>query len=197
MSTLIYYAHVVTFVVLLAASFYTDITKRKIYNNVTITSIAIAYILGILISINTGEYGSIFDRQLSFMAVIAGGGVAFLIFIIPYLAKALGGGDVKLAVAIGSLTGLQFMVWTIFHTVVIGAAMAIGMLMWKGNLLEGVKRAVLSFGRFRSKENSLDSDQTIPYGIALVLGTLWTLYSFIRHSETLPFLKIVRYIDFF
>ena len=112
--------------ILLPVTFYTELTAGKIYNWMTLPAIA----LGLLLS---GVEGlPHFVTALS--AALIGGGIFFLPYLISGLSRGrpvVGGGDVKLAAAIGALTSVSFVLWTIWWGVLAGGLMGLGVIVWR------------------------------------------------------------------
>ena len=157
--------------VLLVGAAYTDIARRKIYNWLTIP----ATLAGLLLA------GVAALAKMSWMpmlpcAIGIGAGLVFYIF---FFLGWVGGGDVKLMVAIGALQGPPldnfFIFKAIFYTSLAGACMALVLLAWEGRLLRGLANS----GRLllHPKRHDVDTEPhgTIPYGLAMVIGTVWTL----------------------
>jgi prepilin peptidase CpaA len=180
---------VVLFAALIAAAF-TDLTQRKVFNwttyPATILGLALGYLgdgLGNLPSLSEPGSGLV-DRGVGWAV---GFGVFFL-FNRAHDARAVGVGDVKLMGAIGALVGTSLTIWAMFWGSLIGAVIAVWILISKGELMRGVGRsfmAAIRLGREPSSDSSESSDEPppeqrrIPYGVALSFGTLvaWFLHS--------------------
>lgn len=158
----------VIFFSLLLTTAVTDLAYKKIYNFITLPAI----VLGLLGNSVFGGWGGL---KLSLIGLLIGAGVFFLIFIFG----GMGGGDVKLMAAIGALMGYPFIVRAVFYSILVGGLMAIIMMIWKGALWSSFKNI------FRSLYTSLvpglervplkpESSLPVPYGMAIVLGSLWT-----------------------
>ena len=77
--------------------------------------------------------------------------------------------------AVGALLGGTHIVPLLFHTALVGAVMAVLVLIWKGHPLERCKHYIRRlFGRSTSDETSMEV-LTVPYGVAVAIGTLMTL----------------------
>ncbi|MFC1806692.1 prepilin peptidase, partial [Planctomycetota bacterium] len=107
--------------------------------------------------------------------VVAGG-----IFGLFYFFGGFGAGDVKIAAAIGALKGWQFALEAIFYSALLGGIMALGLLIWKGQLLRGLRDTARATLRLRRAEKVLEKDSparlTVPYGVAIGLGTMWVWF---------------------
>ncbi len=111
---------------ILPVTFYTELTAGKIYNWMTLPAIA----LGLLLSGLEGFQA----LQAAVAAALIGGGIFFLPYLISGLSRGrpvVGGGDVKLAAAIGALTSIPFVLWTIWWGVLAGGLMGLGVIVWR------------------------------------------------------------------
>jgi len=112
--------------IILPVTFYTELTEGKIYNWMTLPAIA----LGLLLSGVEGLPS--FLSALS--AALIGGGIFFLPYLVSGLGRGrpvVGGGDVKLAAAIGALSNTIFVLWTIWWGVLAGGLMGIAVIVWR------------------------------------------------------------------
>ena len=166
--------------VMLGVALYTDLTRGKVYDWLTIPVI----VFGLLISLFAGSAEPAQGNALlgfvgrPFLASLAGLVLAFLVFGFAYLMHMLGGGDVKLMGAVGALMGLGFFLDAAVLTACAGAVVAVVVLVWRGRLWAGLKSSVLVFvapRRFREHQKNAPpgaAEMTvIPYTIAIVVGT--------------------------
>ncbi|MBI1899001.1 MAG: prepilin peptidase [Acidobacteria bacterium] len=110
-----------------------------------------------------------------------GAGVAMLVYIPLYLIRAMGGGDVKLMLAVGSLAGPRHWLVIFVLTAILGGVIAILVLATRGavrNALRNVWHIVASLVLLRAPYTSkpeLDIADpkaiTLPHGVAIALGT--------------------------
>lgn len=168
---------------LLVAAVYFDLSQKKIPNYLTLPVIA-----GALLSYTiTGRFSGFL---FSFYGLLAG----IVIFFIPFALGGMGGGDVKLMGAVGSLMGLEFVLSAALWTALAGGVIAVIYLLARGKLFGMLKKALamamrLLFTalavRFRSPAFSRmacyypamnaevqDKPLALPYGVAIFLGTL-------------------------
>jgi len=82
--------------ILVVVCTWTDIHKRSIYNHYTYP----ALILGLIISVITGQYANIWGSL-----------VIFAVYLLFFLTGKMGGGDLKLAVALSLLLGMEPVIW--------------------------------------------------------------------------------------
>ena len=105
--------------------------------------------------------------------------VAFAAGVVPVaairMAGGLGGGDVKLMGAVGALSASWLCVFsTLVYALVIGAAMAIVVMVAAGRVKQTLRRllgAALAAGA-RSKPDLPEDSPRIPFGVAIALGGL-------------------------
>lgn len=170
---------------LLILSVYFDVTKKRIPNFLTLPVIAWGLVSYIVIDGFNGFTFSLFGFLLGLG-----------IFLIPYMAGGMGGGDVKLMAAIGALKGAEFIFLTALLAALCGGVMAVGYLLYKRRLLDSLKKVVgilaapifnaLAF-RFRApflrdialyfspSEKKIINKAFIPYGVAIAAGALIAL----------------------
>lgn len=167
---------------------YTDLAWGKVYNWTTLPAIVAGLMLGYVL----GGVGSLAQTVPSAAAVAAAGGdtrgfclldsvlgvvLAGGIFGVFFLYGAFGAADVKLACAIGALKGWYFAVLAIGASALVGGVLALGVLIWKGQLRRGLRDslvAVVRPGRLaRGGEAQTPARLTVPYCFAISVGTLW------------------------
>ena len=146
---------------------YYDVRYRRIPN---------VLVLGLLIgglTINTSFGG--FSGAL---ASIQGFALAFIPMLLIHLFGAMGAGDVKLFGAVGSVIGVSMVPLTFVVVVMLGAALAIYTMMRSGTVfstLHGVLRIFVGImPGWEMPRFAIPSDRkhTIPYGVAIMLGSL-------------------------
>src|SRR5712692_6673521 len=111
------------------ASAVTDLWKGKIYNAITYPATA----AGLLIALGSRGPAGMCDS-------LAGWAAGFLPAMLLFAFGAIGGGDVKLLGAIGALTGARPVVETFGLAFLIAGVIAVGQLVWKGELFSTVIR---------------------------------------------------------
>jgi prepilin peptidase CpaA len=171
----------IAFFGLVISSAYTDMTRHRVYNWITIPAILIGF--GLNFAVATYGRGS-----ADFSQSLLGFAIGFGVFFTAYIFGGVGGGDVKLMAAIGALMGFPFIVSTIFWSALVGSGMALGYLIWKGRLLKGLKSSLRLMFTFRKKAETAEGGEgvagkiKIPYGLAIALGSTWAwlLYFVIR-----------------
>lgn len=158
----------------LGISLYTDLTKRRIYNWITIP----AFVLGL--SINTWQNG-----LAGFKQSMLGWTIGLFILFIPFILGGIGGGDIKLLAAIGALKGPVFILQTVLLTALAGGLYILLYLIATKSLLATLKKLKqtfflmllamagkkLSYMPIMAGETKVISAY-IPYGGAIFAGTL-------------------------
>lgn len=171
---------VVLLVLLLATALvgaFSDVRHRRIPDWLTYPALAIAVGLH---AIGSG-FGSLFESGV--ISSVFGAGFCAVVFGVFWLwKKGFGGGDVKLMAALGAMTGFVNSLTLAMATALIGALLALGRIVlgpealgvWKRREpeAEAAARATPGPGRKRT--------MTVPYGVAIALGTIWTVL--IQHN---------------
>lgn len=167
---MIYLIDIYLFTILIY-SLYTDLKYGKIYNYITIPAIAAGLAINAFINAG-GALAGIFD---SAAAVV----IAFVFFIIPYLMGALGGGDVKLMMAIGALKGYIFLAFSILAIGLVSFALSLfvfAMQMFKDYKFSGMLNILAGFYH---KNILVGGDELKPilkknlkFGISIFFGTI-------------------------
>jgi len=152
---------------------YTDLARGRLYNVVTLGGLAVGLALAYLLDAKSPGWPHL---KGALLAVVAGGGILLLI----HLLGGLGAGDVKLMAAVGALAPFDargsswpFVLTALMFTALVGAAIAIGILIWQRRLLRGLKDSARALFTFRAKKPEGGPATTVPYGLAIAVGTMW------------------------
>ena len=112
--------------IILPVTFYTELSAGKIYNWMTLPAIGLGLLLAVL------------DGLPAFSDAVGGALIGGGIFFLPYLIAGLsrgrpivGGGDVKLATAIGALTNVSFVLLVVWWGGLVGGLIGLGVIAWK------------------------------------------------------------------
>lgn len=164
------------FFALMIVCAYTDMAKEKVYNWATLPALA----AGLAIWFIPFGLGRPFMSSLA--ATALAGGVFFLFFLI----RAIGGGDVKLMAAIGALMGFDFAIYALLVIALVGAAMALAVMIWRGRLRQGLKSSAKMLLTLRRSKAAEEKPLTIPYGLAITVGSIitWSLLMFGGNLQT-------------
>lgn len=170
--------NLIVFFGLLIAASYTDSVHRKIYNWATYPSIGAGLALA-YIGAGVGSFPGFDSPGVGLLDRVAGLLLGFGVFAVFNLARAVGTGDVKLIAAIGALTGARFTLWAMFWGSVVGAIMAMWVLLLGGQLMRGVGRSIRRAMRLGGDDVPDDAtfeeapEKTrIAYGVAISFGAV-------------------------
>lgn len=160
---------------LAVAVIYYDVRFRRIPNVLVLA----ALIAGLAINI-------IFLGATGALSSLAGLAVAFMPMFLLHVFGAMGAGDVKLFAAIGAVVGIALVPMTFVVVVMMGALLAIYSMIRSGTVvstLHGVLRIFVGIlPGWEMPRFSLPSDRrhTIPYGVAIMLGSVIAVAVFPR-----------------
>jgi prepilin peptidase CpaA len=148
-----------------------DLRQGRIPNRLTYGSMA----LGLLFRAVLGGGHGVLD---GLAAGLAGGGV-FLLF---FLVRGMGAGDVKLMTAIGIWSGLRHLVVIMMVTAIAGGILALGYMVARKRGMSTLRnlgsllRFHVTVGLAPHPEINLENPQAvrIPYALAIAAGTFYT-----------------------
>jgi len=164
------WTHLAALAAMLMAAVWHDTAERRIPNTLVLWGSLTA--LGLSLSPHGIGVGS----------ALAGGMVGFLGFLIFYLLRMVGAGDVKLAGATGLFVGHPDMLWVNLLILMAGGALALVWALWTGRLIatfENLQAGLTPIWPNRhaeqsGKPRSLPIGQArLPYAFAIGLGTAW------------------------
>jgi prepilin peptidase CpaA len=155
--------------VLLVLCAYWDVRYRRIPNWATLPGTALG--LGL-----NGLFLGWQGMKESGLGLLVGFGALVVLFVLGWM----GGGDVKLMAAVGALKGYPFIVSALFYSLIVGIVIGVAMLIWNRKTLRTFKSLYFVIGSRVTKlipKQNIDPEQTqkLPFGLAIVLGTLWAL----------------------
>ena len=154
-------------VALLLICLLSDVKSRRIPNWATLPGIA----LGLMLNLVLGGWPGL---RMSAIGAGVGFGALFLLFMLGWM----GGGDVKLMAAIGALKGYPFVVSALVYSILVGGFIGIAVLVWNRRFwpaMKGIALFLLSrvFRSIPTHELDPEKMQKVPFGIAIVVGTVW------------------------
>ncbi len=154
--------HFILATVLAAIASWHDLRRRIIPNRLTAT--------GVLLGLGLSLIPDGVTPRSSALGMFAGGGL-FLLF---WLFRAVGAGDVKLVAAVGALVGWPVIWEVIFFTALAGGLVGLLYLIWTPRAPVTEKDGVAE-GTERTQERRLK--KRVPYAPAVALGVLlaWVL----------------------
>ncbi len=157
-----------------------DLRFQRIPNNLTYPAAAAGIALHCV-----GATTVLVGLKDSLLGLALGFGVLFL----GYMFGGIGGGDVKLAAALGALVGLDVTVLGLLYMGLIGGALALSIMIWKGKLIASLRRMsrffVSAFVPFLETEMpKVEDSDAFPLGVAISGGFAWAMVEHgLLHAE--------------
>jgi prepilin peptidase CpaA len=150
---------------LLATAVYTDLRLGKIYNKLTIPCAAFG------IALNAGQHG-----VEGLVQSVGGAALVVGLFVLFAPKVGIGGGDTKLMMAVGALTGLRFAVWAMLVSALIGGILALWVVARRRMLSETARSLATSMYLGAPLDfNTGSGSIRFAYSPAIALGSLVTL----------------------
>lgn len=152
----------------------TDVRRRRIPNVLTYTAVLAG------LAAQTAVYGL---RGL--LVGLCGGAVFGGVFLLLYVVRAMGAGDVKLAAALGCIVGLDASVQLMFAVFIAGGVLAVLHMMVMGRTAETLRNTLSVVGfhfRFGLQPHPVANLENpaaakMPYALAAAGGTLfWAIF---------------------
>lgn len=157
------------------AVIYYDVRFRRIPN----TLVLMTLLTGLAVS-------TLYDGMHGFVGSVIGCLLAFIPMFLIHLFGAMGAGDVKLFAAIGSVIGVNLILPAFVFVALLGGMLAIYCMMRDGTVFSTMHGVVRIFAGllpgWELPRFSMPPDRrhTIPYGVAIMLGSL--LVTFVYHA---------------
>jgi prepilin peptidase CpaA len=153
---------------------YTDLRSNKIYNDVLIPAVVVAFVLSYINGGLDGCFNSLKGLLL---------GIALLL--IPFARGGIGAGDVKLLGTIGAFKGPEFVLTTFLAGAITGGIFAILMLVKQGRLMITLKKIYFLFLNkvlhipisvsFKTLDAAVEGE-SFPYALAIGIGVVWAFF---------------------
>ncbi|MGH9833147.1 MAG: A24 family peptidase [Blastocatellia bacterium] len=156
-----------------AAIAYYDVRYRRIPNRLVLATLA----GGLVVNAIFGGWGGV-------RASLVGCVFAFGLMFIMHVFGAMGAGDVKLFAAVGAIIGAHLVLTTFSIVLITGAALAVFSMLRAGTARATMQRVWLILGgllpgwKMPRFPVPADRKQTLPYGVAITLGSLISLFIF-------------------
>jgi prepilin peptidase CpaA len=152
---------------------YSDVRSRRISNWLT-GGLAIAAIV-------IHAFSGFASVGATLLVIVAGLFVGGLI----YSTGAIGGGDVKLAIAASAMLGFPLCIEFLLYSAIGGGVLAIAFLLLRGNIKQSLTRLVTSTAG-GARMPVTDKAQAVPYAVAFAFGAVAVALS----QSMAPFLRI-------
>ena len=134
------------------------------------------FILGLMIC---GLVFNIYAAGLSgLITSIFGFGLGLIIFLIPFILRGLGAGDVKLLAAIGAVKGPGFIVINVLVIAIVGGLISCLILLKQnrlGKITKLINKLIYQIPLDKLKQSKNKDNNSFPYGVAIVVGTWCSL----------------------
>lgn len=154
-------------IIVLTISVITDIRSRKIYNAVIYPALLVTF----LAHFATGGWDALSHSFIGFL-------IGFGLLLIPYFLGGMGAGDVKLLGLIGAIQGAAFVLQAFFYTAIIGAVMALVILLVRKGMLKSILYYLASLRNGIVLKGTINKNAltaTYPYGVAIAGGSVLSL----------------------
>ena len=151
---------------------YTDVRYRRIPNKLVLVTL----ISGLLLN-------TVFGGLSGLLTSLGGFALAFCLMLLLHVFGAMGAGDVKLFAAAGAVVGYKLVLPAFAAVLIIGFLLAI-VTMLRARLVRSTAQNVAHFflgllpGWQLPRFDAAPGRATIPYGVAIILGSLITLVVF-------------------
>jgi len=160
----------IALVLTLIIAVFTDWREQKIYNKLLIP----AFLAALILQTFQGGISGLTSSLL-------GAGLGFTLLLLPYFMGGIGAGDVKLLAVIGAFGGATFALTSFLYGAIIGGIISAILLARSRALISTIMHLLLLLPFLRrpkhlSEAMNNTSQEKFPYGIAISLGTLISLY---------------------
>ena len=160
----------------------TDLRWRRIPNSLTLPAVVTALIIRLA-----------FQGWPGLGLALGGALIAPIVLLLLHFGRGLGMGDLKLAAAVGAFFGPVPAVVAMFASAIIGGLLAMALLMQRGQLLReltGLFLVGLPFLKGKKATDPAadtpDGVTTMPYGVAIGIGSLTTLAGYAWLGASFP-----------
>lgn len=160
----------------------TDVRSRRIPNSLTFPALGAAIIVRFA-----------FQGWPGLGLALLGAIIAPLILFIVHFGRGIGMGDLKLAAAVGAFFGPVAAVVAMLASAILGGMLAMALLMQRGQLLaEFFSLFLVGVPFLKAKkadelpESAASTVTTMPYGVAIAIGSLTTLAGYAWLGSSLP-----------
>jgi len=153
-----------------------DLRFQRIPNKLTYPAALVGVVLHCAVGIVNENETLLSGLKESLLGLALGFGVLFL----GYMFGGIGGGDVKLAAALGAMVGLGVTGNGLLYMGLLGGAIALSIMIWKGKLIASLRRMgrffLSAFVPFLEVEMpKVEDSDVFPLGVAISGGFAWAM----------------------
>lgn len=139
-----------------------DLWSRRIPNQLVLVGLMIGLVIGAF----TGGIDGLVNSSV-------GAITGFCLLLIPFIMGGMGGGDVKLMMALGSILGPVSIFWVFVYACLAGGVMSLTVMITSGRLRELAADWLLPMGiAIAYPRSPVKQHLTIPYGVAIAVGVI-------------------------
>lgn len=140
----------------------TDLWSRRIPNLLVLAGLFTGFFIAVL---TAGLEGLTF--------ALMGAAAGFSLLLLPYLLGGMGGGDVKLMMALGAILGPISIFWVFIYACLVGGLMALAVIIISRRWQVIVANRLMQFGIVIPYPQRFPApNQAIPYGVAIAAGVV-------------------------
>ena len=167
------FVHIALLIPLAVLIGYYDVRYRRIPNAFVLAAFCGGVAMNTMLGGVQGAYSS-----------LMGCGLAFVLMFMFHVFGAMGAGDVKLFAAIGAVTGVQLVVPTFIIVILTGGLLAVVSVIRAGILMTTMHRVLqilvgmLPGWQMPQFAVPVDRKHTIPYGVAITMGSIISIAIF-------------------
>ncbi|MFC0526023.1 prepilin peptidase [Pontibacillus salicampi] len=165
----------ILFIILIIIAFVWDVKYEKLPNWLTATGMMVGMVYHL---IRGGVDGFLF----ACLGLLVAGGI----FMLLYLFKALGAGDVKLFAAIGAIMGIEFSLYVMMYSVIYAGLIGLVILLFSKTFLRRILTGLFQIWQSIKQRSARDLEEfkqkystRFPFMYAVLPGVLTTYYFFL------------------
>ena len=153
-----------------------DLRHGKIPNKLTYPAAAVGLLLHLGASLTNSDMAWWVGLRDSGSGLALG----FFILFLGFLFGGIGGGDVKACAALGALVGVGTTVYGLLYMGLVGGAMALAIMIWKGKLLRSMRNMFRFFFTalipgLKTEMPKEENSDPFPLGVAIAIGFAWAM----------------------
>ncbi|RED63016.1 A24 family peptidase [Cohnella lupini] len=162
--------------IFILVAFYTDVMYSRIPNVLNVAGVSVGL-----------AYHAIQGGWTGFLHAVLAAAAGFVILLFLYFMKAMEAGDVKLFAAIGALTGLEYVLYSLMYSIVYAGIIGVIILLFRREFMQRINRIMKYFfgvillrNRAAVTQITKENNLRFPFMYAVLPGVITTCYYFIR-----------------